>query len=37
MYAEDTSILNIGQDINKLQKTSENTCLVEQYFITIYL
>jgi hypothetical protein len=31
-YAEDTSILNIRQVINELQKTSENTSLVEQYF-----
>jgi hypothetical protein len=31
MYADDTSILNIGQDINELQKTaSENMGLVEQ-------
>jgi hypothetical protein len=38
MYADDTSILNIGQDINKLQKpTSENTDLGEQYFETIKL
>jgi hypothetical protein len=33
MCADDTSILNIGQDINELQKTtSDNTGLVEQYF-----
>jgi hypothetical protein len=35
MHADDTSMLNIGQDINELQKrTSENTGLVEQYFET---
>jgi hypothetical protein len=33
MYADDTSILNIGQDINKLQiTTSENTGLAEEHF-----
>jgi hypothetical protein len=32
MYAYDTSVLNMGQDINELQKTtSENTGLIEQY------
>jgi penicillin-binding protein-related factor A (putative recombinase) len=35
MYADDTSMLNMRQDINELQKTtSENTGLVEQYFET---
>jgi hypothetical protein len=35
MYAYDTSVLNIGQDIIELQKTtSENTGLIEQYFET---
>jgi hypothetical protein len=38
MYANHTSILNIGQDTNELQKpTSENTGLEEQYFETTYL
>jgi hypothetical protein len=38
MYADDTPLLNIGQDINEHQKTtSENTGLVQQYFKTIYL
>jgi hypothetical protein len=33
MYADDTSILNVGQDQNELQnKTSSNTGIVEQYF-----
>jgi uncharacterized protein YxeA len=33
MYADDTSILNIGQDMNELQNTtSNNTGVVEQYF-----
>jgi hypothetical protein len=33
MYADDTSILNIRQDINELQNiTSDNTGAVEQYF-----
>jgi hypothetical protein len=33
MYADDTSILNIGQDINELQNiTSDNIGVVEQYF-----
>jgi hypothetical protein len=33
MYADDTSILNIGQDINDLQNiTSDNIGVVEQYF-----
>jgi hypothetical protein len=35
MYANDISILNIGQDINELQKTTlDNTGLGEQYFQT---
>jgi hypothetical protein len=38
MCAEDTSILNIGRNINELQKTTpEYTGLLEQYFETIYL
>jgi hypothetical protein len=33
MYADDTSILNVGQDMNELQNTtSNNTGIVEQYF-----
>jgi hypothetical protein len=37
MHADDASILNIGQDIKELQKTSsENTGLVEHYFETLY-
>jgi hypothetical protein len=32
MYADDTSILNVGQDINELQNTSNNTEVAEQYF-----
>jgi hypothetical protein len=33
MYADDTWILNVGQDINELQNTtSNNTLLAEQYF-----
>jgi hypothetical protein len=33
MYADDTSILNIVENIKEFQKTtSENTGLVEQYF-----
>jgi hypothetical protein len=33
MYAEDTSILNMGQDINELQHiTSINVGVVEKYF-----
>jgi hypothetical protein len=33
MYADDTSILNIEQDINELQNiTSDNIGVVEQYF-----
>jgi hypothetical protein len=33
MYADDTSILNIGQDINELQIIiSDNIGVVEQYF-----
>jgi hypothetical protein len=32
MHADDTSVFNIEQDINELQKTtSENTGLVEHY------
>jgi methionine aminopeptidase len=35
MYANDTSILNIGKDINELQSTtSETTCFIKQYFET---
>jgi hypothetical protein len=35
MYADDTSISDLGQDINELQKTtSDNRGLVEQYFET---
>jgi hypothetical protein len=35
MYAVDTSILNIGQDVNELKETtSENTGLIQQYFET---
>jgi hypothetical protein len=35
MYAEDTLMLNIGQDTNELQNTTlENTGLVEQNFET---
>jgi hypothetical protein len=34
MYANDTSILNVGQDMNELQNTtSNNTGIVEQYFV----
>jgi hypothetical protein len=33
MYADDTSILNVGQDMNELQNTTaNNTRVVEQYF-----
>jgi hypothetical protein len=33
MYADDTSILNVGRDMNELQNTtSNNTRVVEQYF-----
>jgi hypothetical protein len=32
MYADGTSILNIGQVRNELQKIIQNTGLVEQYF-----
>jgi hypothetical protein len=33
MYADDTSILNVGQDMSELQNTtSNNTGVVEQYF-----
>jgi hypothetical protein len=35
MYACDMSVLNIGQDINELSRTtSENTRLAEHYFET---
>jgi hypothetical protein len=35
MYADDTSVFNIGQDTNESQRvTSDNTGLVEQYFET---
>jgi hypothetical protein len=34
MYAGDTPVLSIKQDLNEFQKTSENTGLVEQYFET---
>jgi hypothetical protein len=33
MYADDTSILNTGQDINELQDTTtDNIRVTEQYF-----
>jgi hypothetical protein len=33
MYADDTSILNVGQDMNELQKTTSNNVeAVQQYF-----
>jgi hypothetical protein len=33
MYADDTSILNVGQDMNELQNTTSNNMgVVEQYF-----
>jgi hypothetical protein len=33
MYADDTSILNVGQEMSELQNTtSNNTGVVEQYF-----
>jgi hypothetical protein len=33
MYADDKSILNVGQDMNELQNTtSNNNIIVEQYF-----
>jgi hypothetical protein len=33
MYADDTSILNVGQDMNELQNTTSNNAgAVEQYF-----
>jgi hypothetical protein len=33
MYADDTSILNVGLDMNELQNTtSNNTGVIEQYF-----
>jgi hypothetical protein len=32
MYADDTSILNVGQDMNEIQNTtSNNTGVIEQY------
>jgi hypothetical protein len=35
MYVDDTSVLNIGQNINELQySTLENTGLIEKYFET---
>jgi hypothetical protein len=35
MYADDTSLFNIGQDTNEPQRTtSDNTGLVKQYFET---
>lgn len=37
MYVVDTSIFNVGQDVNKLQKTTDNTGLVQQYFETYNL
>jgi hypothetical protein len=38
MYPDDTSILNIGQDINELQNiTSDNIGVVQQYFEIMYL
>jgi hypothetical protein len=38
MYADGTSILNVGQDINELQKTTlNNVGAVEQYLEIIYL
>jgi hypothetical protein len=33
MYADDSTIMNVGHDINELQKiTAANTGVVEQYF-----
>jgi hypothetical protein len=32
MYADGTSILNVGQDINELQNTTSNNTVVKQYF-----
>jgi hypothetical protein len=33
MYANETSILNVGQDMNELQNTTSNNIgVVEQYF-----
>jgi hypothetical protein len=32
MYADDSSILNVGQDMNELQNTTSNNTEVEQYF-----
>jgi hypothetical protein len=38
MHGKDTSVLNIGQDINELEMTiSENTHLAEHYFEVNYL
>jgi hypothetical protein len=38
MYADDTSVLNIGGAIREHQRsTSENAGLVEQHFETTYL
>jgi hypothetical protein len=34
MYADDTTIFNIGKDISELQRNSDNTGLVKQYFET---
>jgi hypothetical protein len=34
MYADGTSILNIAYDINKLQKTTSENTVLEQYFET---
>jgi hypothetical protein len=36
MYANDTSILNVGHDMNKLQNTTSNNIgEIRQYFETI--
>jgi hypothetical protein len=33
MYADDTSIMNVGKDLNELQNiTSNNIRIVEKYF-----
>jgi hypothetical protein len=33
MYADDTTIMNVGHDVNELQKiTAANTGVVEQHF-----
>jgi hypothetical protein len=37
MYADDTSIFNKGQELQKKKTTSDNTGLVEQYFEKMYL